>query len=419
MTTRVYLPALRGRMGDWAYYSVLMTFEQINAHVRYAKEIHSSTSLATLIQRELQDGTRGNDIARYLVKNEERFFNSLVVAVYEGAPKWHEFDIKDRGDKIDPQKLSDTAKYSAGFLSLTNEETIFALDGQHRLAGIKKAIADDPDLKDEEVSVIVVAHHNTAVGLRRTRRLFTTLNKTARPVLKSEIIALDEDDPMAITTRHLLDNHKYFNKGQIEILGKTPNLSANDFKHFTTVINLYDVLGIAFPFIMLRLKTEKERAEFRLHRPSDRKLKEYFEFAEKYFEELSNAFPDLKEYFKSPEPEKILRKMRRSSGSHVLFRPMGLTIFAEVLGHLRAKLTFSEALKEIKRLPTKMHLEPYAGVIWDVNAGTIKNKNMATCRDLLLYMLGYYDLKKVEKLRVRYAKALGEKPNNVRLPRRC
>lgn len=32
----------------------------------------------------------------------------------------------------------------------------------------------------------------------RTHRLFTTLNKSAKPVAKADIIALDEDDTMAI-----------------------------------------------------------------------------------------------------------------------------------------------------------------------------------------------------------------------------
>ena len=50
----------------------------------------------------------------------------------------------------------------------------------------------------DEVSVIFVAHEATSQGLERTRRLFTTLNKTDRPVSKGDIIALDEDDVVAI-----------------------------------------------------------------------------------------------------------------------------------------------------------------------------------------------------------------------------
>lgn len=72
---------------------------------------------------------------------------------------------------------------------------MFTLDGQHRLAGIQQAIEkgleQDPF---DEVSVIFLAHEDTRPGLERTRRLFTTLNKTAKPVSKGDIIALDEDE---------------------------------------------------------------------------------------------------------------------------------------------------------------------------------------------------------------------------------
>src|SRR5207248_1544309 len=92
---RQYMPALRGRFGDWAFYSVLMTLDQVAHHVRYAEEIHETprTNLSRLIQRELNTG-RSREIADYLRQNPDRFFNSLVLAIYGGDPAWHEFDVK-------------------------------------------------------------------------------------------------------------------------------------------------------------------------------------------------------------------------------------------------------------------------------------------------------------------------------------
>ena len=88
---------------------------------------------------------------------------------------------------------------SVGFLTLRGDEKLFPLDGQHRLAGIKRAMRDGVTHSDDAVSVIFLGHRNTADGLEATRRLFTTLNKTARPVSKSAVIALDEDDVTANT----------------------------------------------------------------------------------------------------------------------------------------------------------------------------------------------------------------------------
>ena len=67
------------------------------------------------------------------------------------------------------------------------------------MVGIKEALKENPELGDDELAVIFIAHHTDSAGKERSRRLFTTLNKNAKPVSKGEIIALDEDDAMAIT----------------------------------------------------------------------------------------------------------------------------------------------------------------------------------------------------------------------------
>jgi hypothetical protein len=70
------LPALRGKFGDWIFYSCLMPIGELGSRVSYAKEIHKDKALSQLIQRSLE-GPRAKHIADYL-KTQERFFNSLV-----------------------------------------------------------------------------------------------------------------------------------------------------------------------------------------------------------------------------------------------------------------------------------------------------------------------------------------------------
>jgi len=93
MTERRFIPALRGRFGDWAFYSTLMRLSDVADRIDFAQQIHESRALSELIQRELKEG-RAQEIARYLRANEDRFFNSLVVAIYGGSPGWHELDVK-------------------------------------------------------------------------------------------------------------------------------------------------------------------------------------------------------------------------------------------------------------------------------------------------------------------------------------
>ena len=78
-SNELILPALRGIMGDWVYYSCLMSIEEIGKRVSYADEIHKNEKLSELIQRQLKKG-RSEQISSYLQNQDERFFNSLVVA---------------------------------------------------------------------------------------------------------------------------------------------------------------------------------------------------------------------------------------------------------------------------------------------------------------------------------------------------
>lgn len=216
----IVLPALRGIMGNRAYYSCLMSLRELAARVNYAEEIHSNQSLSDMIQRALED-KRSKEIAAYLRDTSDRFFNSLVVAAYDGEPSWHPLsDVKSRYATPSPLHLSEETIESVGFLTLRGDEKLFALDGQHHLAGVKRALRGRMVESEDEVSVIFLGHRNTPHGLAATRRLFTTLNKTVRPVSKNAVIALDEDDVMAICVRRLIEDSRFFQGDNAAFVGR-------------------------------------------------------------------------------------------------------------------------------------------------------------------------------------------------------
>jgi DNA sulfur modification protein DndB len=100
------------------------------------------------------------------LKTQERFFNSLVLATYGGNPDW--LEVGDFHSNTDPKILSEIEEFALdamGFLRLTGSEKIFAIDGQHRLAGIKRAINEELPLNDDEVPVILVGHIANQNGL--------------------------------------------------------------------------------------------------------------------------------------------------------------------------------------------------------------------------------------------------------------
>jgi DNA sulfur modification protein DndB len=407
MPGREYLPALRGRLGDWAFYSVLMTLEQVANKVSYAKEIHNSAKLSQLIQRELDEKKRASQIGNYLLQNEDRFFNSLVVAVYDGEPDWHEIQsFRQIANDISAENVSYDSRYSIGFLSFAGGEKLFALDGQHRLAGIRNALKVQPELSSEEVSVIVVAHRTDVEGLKRTRKLFTTLNKTAMPVSKSEIIALDEADAMAITARRLVEYDRRFDEKHIDILRKNANLPKSDVTHLTTLINLYDVLEILF----VRGTKGGKVGDLKRVRPSDQELEDYASLAREYFTALGSAFPRLRECFRAKKPESVIKRHRRATGGEVLFRPVGLLIFTDIVATLMrvANKTLHESVAELQSLPTQLSRYPYEGILWDKRTRTMNTGGRALVRDLLLYYLGYIkEATRIKKLQLRYAAKMG------------
>lgn len=89
MNQRLVLPCLRGYIGSWITYSCMMRLSDASELIGFAEELHQIDKLSDKIQRELNTD-RAEEISRYLVSNEDRFFNSLVVAVYDGDPNWHE-----------------------------------------------------------------------------------------------------------------------------------------------------------------------------------------------------------------------------------------------------------------------------------------------------------------------------------------
>ncbi len=417
MTERYYLPALRGRFGDWAYYSTLMPLNQVETRVDYADVIHVKRNLSDMIQRELKAG-RAREIADYLLANQDRFFNSLVVAVYGGTPQWHPFDVKPISMDIAVDDLDETSRDSVGYLSLTGEEKLYALDGQHRLAGIKRALATDRSLEDQELSVIFVAHDNSPEGMRRTRKLFTTLNKHAKAVKKSEIIALDESDVIAIVTRRLVEDHPYFNDGQVDILRKQANIAHGDVEHFTTIINLYDTLDLLLLRVHKGLKPE-DATKFKAYRPKDEEIDDLLKAVTDLYGNIIVMFPALNQYFKANSDKRrtVLKEVRSDRGGHVLFRPIGMLIFCQILAFIvGSRKAISEAMEMLKSLPTELDAAPYVGTIWDPVSKTVNTKRMTVCRDVLLHMLNHRR-GSTEALLERYATALGKQPHEVSLPK--
>jgi DNA sulfur modification protein DndB len=124
----------------------------------------------------------------------------------------------------------------------------------------------------------------------------------------------------------------------------------------------------------------------------------------------------LKRYFNA-KPDRLATVMsgyRHRKGGHVLFRPVGLRLFAEIVAVLvRSGLRLEQALAECAKLPTELSNVPYREVIWLPN-GTMRAGGRAVCRRLLLHMLDREP--RPQDLQKRFAKWLGRSEDEVTLP---
>lgn len=330
---KLILPCLRGEIGDWGYYVTLLKFNDVAERVSMVPEIHKSEGLSNLIQREVTDRTSG--IVEYLKSQEQRFFSSLILGVYGGHPKWHELDIEEsiveelEGDYAENVKLNEEEinklNSTLGVLVLDGYEKIFAIDGQHRTKSIKDAVVDKPELGQEEVSVIFVAHKKTPEGEIRTRRLFSTLNRYAKPVSKSEIIAIDEEDNCAIITRNIVENFEPLS-GKV-LFHKTRSISLSNRSAFTNIIVLYDFIVTILTDVKVFGITVKgkDHKKFTHRRESDQQIQNQQNYIESLFTDLFNQVPALRSFIDNPDID------RRLAVSSLLFRPVGQNVLYSVL----------------------------------------------------------------------------------------
>jgi DNA sulfur modification protein DndB len=412
MSQPLYLPALQGQFGDWTYYVALMKLSELVERVGYARQLQKNERLSQLIQRRLDEERRAEDIAQYLLAAKDRFFNALVVGVLGGSPEWHPFSLSSGREGHDLGAVIERDQDLVGYLELSGQEALFALDGQHRLAGIKRALERRPELGSEKQSVLFVPHQDTPAGLIRTRGLFISINKKAVPVNRRDIIALDEVDLPAIITRQLLDDHPWFSHEQIDFERFTNSLSGTS-PHWTTIGNFYD-LNSTIIYSIIDGRNEQELEDGRRNRLPEARIAFYRGGVVDFYNRLAGLDPALRAAFNGHNVADVVRTARTTAEPHLLFRPIGLKIVGRIAAELRArKRTLPQTFREMRRIPLLLNSMPFSATIWDRGRMVTRGESLAT--RLVLYMLGL--ARGDAKLRQSYADWLGRPLESIRLPR--
>ena len=400
------IPALRGKIGGLTYYVTTLTFKQISENVvKIQDELHESKVLQDLIQRSITKNYLS--IKSYILNQPEVFFSSIVLAVYDDYPDWQEIEVKYDNEET----------FKMGLLDFPGRHTIFPVDGQHRVEGIKEALKVDETVGQHEIGVIFIGHSESPEEKRKTRRLFTTLNRYAKPVSLRDIIALDEDDTTAIITRELIENHVLF-KGDKIVDSKNKAIPVTNKIAFTSIIAFYqanlEVCKYHYTNTTGNSSTKKNIDEFLKFRPSDEVIISYSNVVTDFWNQFKDNITDISSFL-DPEIDYHLRDLE--AGGNLLFRPIGLLPFVKATLRIRKKFSeesFEDIFRSLNEINLDINNRPWINVVWnDIQKRMIMNGSTLTYL-LLLYLYDTEILteKELVKLKEGYASRIGIEDEN-------
>ena len=451
-------PALKASMGDWTYYIAKMRMREVAAEVKFGSQVHNDFTLDEAIQRTIKESRVKKEIVTYLIGRSDRFFASLVVAAVGGSPKFYPVSVAD-----DPQFAifadEDSIEQSFGVLRFSGDQDYYALDGQHRLKAIKTLLQPEDeserveppiDFANEEISVLMVIRPPESADddwLTSYRRLFSSLNRYAKPTDRDTNIIMDEDDIFAILTRRLIASHDFFKAPGRHIESLKVQTKGRPLKegtsHFTSLQQLYD-LNETLLTTHLRANVgwgpapEAERngdiRQFVRFRPPEDYVEELFEEIVLYWDALIEAVPDL-----SLNPSEARNHQADGSdgnvGDNVLFWPIGQDVMVSVARPLlNIGLDYpdsptleqaTEVLRPLGKVEWGLHQAPWRGLllvsVLDGRSNTRKwamrnesrKQAVDTAKRILRWVTGHYqpDAREESDLRLEWEDQLRLPPD--------
>jgi DNA sulfur modification protein DndB len=348
------LPVLRGRMGSTDYYLATMKARELAAVAMMAAELPAWTTWSVFerFQRELAIKRVEKEIVPYLVRTRDRFFNALIVLVFE--PEVFEYEALAETVSGLPRAYKSAAE-QMGFLTIDGGNLV-VLDGQHRLGALRGVLTAGSELTGEyveavaedQVSVLFVPHES----FEKTRRIFNKVNRYAKPTSPTDNIITSEDDGSAIVTRWLVEGAP-----PLGLVGPQPPLNAMDgagepivewrqqtlrpeARKFTTLSALYQMTLIILAADGISGFDEKHM----VNRPSDELLTRAYSFVADWWQRVLTTFTPYRRAIKLPSMLPDLRSYQAEYS--LLFRPIGQIAFMQTLvGAVKLGRSLEEALE--------------------------------------------------------------------------
>ena len=403
-----------------------------------------------LIAQRAPDWTRQPSLTAYLLHDKNHKFSTILSVVspsWIDNPKHENWGPDERAMKSAIEFIPLDSEGNIGLIRL-NDTDAYALDGQHRVMGIRglidlnegrleirrqdgsatgKEFTKNQFLEDhntditalqnifeEKISVeyipAVIKGETAIEARRRLRSIFVSINKYARTVAKGEAITLDENDGFAIVSRKAGINHRLFTGNKNPINWKSTTIADRSL-YITTAQALKDMVSIyieeAHGEISDNLKPKIKGAV--PIRPSDKTL----EKVENIFYSLLDKIYELDVFRRINSGDNIVQvrnfysKLNINYEGHLLLRPIGQTILFRAIGKIikKGKMSLEEIFTKLNKLDTEKgfrqqdHSNVWYIVTFDpIGRGRMIVSNQRLAADLLAYLIEGAESDKREEL---------------------
>jgi len=212
-------PAIRGYQAKKEFFTLICPLDVLSKLFNfYNNEIPEEFRAQRVLNEK-----RIPEIASYMLNNLDSYVFSSITASVDG-------NYSFRPISQDQPNI--------GTLDIAMTSNLLINDGQHRKAAIDEAIKENPDLRNESISVVLYVDQ----GLERSQQMFSDLNRHAVKVSKSNSILYNHRDEEIIFMKAYLETNKKLYK----YLDKTYDSIAQKSNKLFTLSNFYKALQTSY-----------------------------------------------------------------------------------------------------------------------------------------------------------------------------
>ena len=386
-----FYSAMRARMGGESYFILTMAAWDLARRCSWPQKIggwDENLSIEERYQRDINYTRVRRHIAPYLANDDSRFFGAVIVAAMNFGEEVSFEPLAEMTTKGLPG-LYRKASSNMGFLTFEGGELLVPLDGQHRLKAIEFAVTGrdekgrDIDIKpctqlaQEDVTVILVPYVR-----QKARKIFTRVNRYAKPTTTGQNIVTDDDDIFAVLSREIVND--LIGGRLAKYTSNTLTPKDSEFTTLSIIYNCNKEIIKTFPTCKVDTTQLPDTAQIQLYRD---KVREVWEVLLEGIEVFVDALSDKDETGNDKR-----REIRRTN---LLGKPVGQECLVRAFLRLTgapSNMGEEKACQQLNALPwgiTEENLKVWQSVLWAGGVdGKIITKNRTLATDLIAYLAG-------------------------------